>query len=303
MAHTLITPTVVAKRALAYLYNTTVLAGLVSRDFDSEFAGKQGDTINVRTPATFVANEFDRGTGIVLQDATETSFPLQLDTLLDVSFPITAEDLTLQIDDFSGRFLVPAMEAIVQDVDGRLAEAAVDAANGAGGGGVVDGTTTPNLAYRDARAIMSRAKMPLTERYALLSPEAVSDVLGDDLLVKANESGSTDALRNANIGRVFGIENYESQVLGYGPNDKGQADGVAFHRSSLVLASRTLEKPMGVADSQVAVESYKGLGLRVVKSYDVTYKQDIISVDFLIGVKAVPGRVGGIVELNFGQGS
>ncbi len=297
MPHTLIKPTVIARRGLAVLYNQAVLAGLVSRDFDADFAGKVGDTINVRTPTTFVAKVFDRNNGIELQDAIETSFPLELDTLLDVSFPVTAEDLSLNIVDFQEQFLVPAMEALIQDIDGRIAEGLVDAASA-----VADGSTTPSDAYRDARAKLSRAKMPLTERYAVLSPEAVSDVTTDDLLVKANESGSTDALRDANIGRVFGIENYESQVFGHGSGDKGQADGVAFHRSAYVLASRTLDAPLEEnADS--AVESYRGFGLRVVKDYDITYKQDVVSVDTLIGVAAVPSRTGGIVELNFGQGS
>lgn len=301
MANTFITPSVIARSALATLYNSTVLAALVHRDYDADFNGKIGDTITVRKPATFEAKVFNRASGIEIQDATEDSFTVTLDTLLDVSFAVTTEDLTLELTDFEQRLLVPAMEAMVQGVDGRLAEALVDAANAAGGGGVADGTTTPSAAYRTARATLGRNKIPLTERYAVLSPEAVSDILGEDLLVKANESGSTDALRNANIGRIFGFENYESQVLGYGANDAGQADGVAFHRDAVSLVSRTLEAPMGVAPSQYAIENYKGLGLRVVKDYDISKKQDVISVDFLIGVKAV--RPEAAVELNFGQGS
>lgn len=303
MAHTLIKPTVIARRALAVLYNTTLLAGLISRDWDDAFNGKVGDTINVRVPTVFEAKVFNRSNGIELQDANETSFPLVLDTILDVSFPVTSEDLSLDITDFTNQFIVPAMEAIVQDVDGRLAEKLVDIANAAGGGGVASGVTTPSDAFREARARISRAKMPLTERYAVLSPEATSDALGDPLLVKVNESGSTDALRNAQLGRIFGIDTYESQVLGHGPNDKGQADGVAFHRSAVVLASRPLDRPMGVAAEQVAVESYKGIGLRVVKDYDIDKKQDVVSVDLLLGVSGVPSRKAGVVELDFGQGS
>lgn len=305
MANTFITPSVIASRALATLYNTIVLAGLVHRDYDQAFSGKVGDTITVRTPATFTVDEFDRGDGIQLQNITEGSFPVALDTILDVSFPVTAEELSLELDDFSNRVLNPAMEAIAQDVDGRLAELLVDTAenSGAGGGGTVSGATTPNDAWRLARAKMGRAKLPFDGRYAVLSPEAVSDALSDDLLVTANQSGSTDALRDASLGRIFGFENYESQVFGYGPGDKGQADGVAFHRDSVALVSRTLEKPMGVADGQFSVQSYKSLGLRVVRDYDITKKQDIVSIDFLMGIKAIPGRQAGVIQLDFGQGS
>lgn len=302
MAHTFISPTVIARRALATLYNTALLAGLVYRDYDEEFNGKVGDTVNVRVPATFTAQVFNRASGITLQDATETSVAIQLDTILDVSFPVTAEELTLEIDDFAGRLLNPAMEAIIQDVDGRLAEALVDAANDSGGGGVSDtGATTPNAAFRSARTKLSRNKAPLMDRYAVLSPEATGKVLSDELLVAADKSGSTDALRNAIVGRVFGIETYESQVFGYGSADKGQADGVAFHKDAVALVSRTLDKPMGVASNQVAIENYKGLGLRVVRDYDIDKKQDVISVDFLLGVEVI--RKQWAVELEFGQGS
>ena len=305
MAHTFIKPTVIARRALAVLYNSTVLAALVHRDYDEEFNGKVGDTITVRTPATFTANVFDRNTGIVLQDATESSTTVVLDTLLDVSFPVTSEDLSLNIDDFSSRLLAPAMEAIVQDVDGRLAEKLIDAAEGAGGGGTATWSgSKPSSVFvgeTGARSKLGRAKAPTTQRYALFSPEAAGVALTEELIVAADKSGWTDALREGSVGKLFGFDTYESQVLGYGAADKGQADGVAFHRDAVALVSRTLDKPMGVSDSQVAVENYKGLGLRVVREYDINKKQDVVSVDFLIGLKAL--RPSWAVQLSFGLGS
>ena len=79
------------------------------------------------------------------------------------------------------------------------------------------------------------------------------------------------------------------------------ADGVAFHRTAVTLASRALQAPMGVGDGQVSVESYRGLTLRVVMSYDQKYKQDIVSVDFLYGTAAT--RPEGAVALDMGIGS
>jgi hypothetical protein len=302
---TLITPTVIASRALATLVNTTVLAQLVNRDFDSEFTGKQGDTITVRKPATFTVDVFNRATGIVLQTPVEGSFTVTLDTLLDVSFPVTAEELTLKLDRFDERLLNPAMEAISQDVDGRLAEALVDAAESAGGGGTAVGTGTASgdqiKAFRKARRILGRNKIPFNERYAVLSPEGVEAVTGDPLYVKVNESGQTQALREGSTGRISGFDTYESQVFGFGPGDRGQAVGVAFSREAVALVSRSLQKPDGLPAPQVAVQNYKGLGLRVAKSYDINKKQDIISIDFLIGVSTI--RKEASVQLDFGQGS
>lgn len=307
MANTLITPSIVASRALATLYNTIVLAGLVWRDWEDDFTGAQGDTITVRQPATFVVDEYVRADGITVQNATEDSYTVVLDTLLDVSFAVTTEELTLELDGpagFAERFVTPAMNAIAQDIDGRLAEALVDAANASGGGGVTPtGATTPSIPFRRARSKLSRAALPLSERYAVLSPEAVEVCLGADIFVNASASGSTDGLVEANLGRKFGFDTYESQSFGYGSGDKGGADGVAFHRSGVALTMRTLAAPNGLAPNQVAIESFMGLGLRVVQAYDNDKKQDVVSIDALCGVTRNDNRIAGVVELEFGQGS
>jgi len=304
----------IANRALATLYNTTVLAGVVHRDFDPAFAGKQGDTVNVRVPIVFQANEFDRAQGIQLQNPAEDTFPVVLDKIADVSFAVTSEDMTLVIDDFAERLLAPAMEAISQKIDGDLAielvAAANQVANPAGdyveqqaGGGVV---TSPDAEHPakvliPAKTRLSRAKLPTMNRYAVLSPEGAGEMLGDPIMHEAHRRGDTDGLIEAAIGRKFGFDSYESQALGYGPGLPGQADGVAFHRDAITLATRTLEKPLGKVGAQAAIANYKGLGLRVVYDYDITYKQTVVSVDFLYGVRAV--RPQGAVELDLAQGS
>jgi len=304
MAPTLITPSVIAGSALATLYNTTVLLPLVNRDYQSDFQGKQGDTITVRTPATFEVNEFDRNAGIVVQEGEEGSFTVKLDKLLDVSFAVDSEVATLELDEFDRRLLNPALEAISQDVDGRLAEQLVDAAN-AGGGGVVTGTGSNagerHAAFRKARKVLSRKKLPLSDRFYAVSPEAVEAITGDQIVLQANTSGSTQALKEGSVGRLSGMDGYETQTFGEGPGDKGSADGVAFHRSAVAAVTRTLEAPEGVASSQVSVQNYKGLGLRVVKAYSIEKKRDIVSIDLLFGTSTV--RPHGAVELDFGQGS
>lgn len=300
MANTLITPSIIAKVGLATLWNNMVLAGLVWRDFDPDFRGNQGDTITIRKPAIFTANTFNRASGITIQDAVEQSMPLTLNTIADVSFAITSEDLTLKLDDFAGRLLNPAIMAIVEKVDTDLANALVNASAAGGGGGSVTGTSGPDALIK-ARESLTRKKLPVGERSVVLSPESVSLALGQDLFVAADKSGSTDGLRNANVGRAFGMDTYESGTYGYGAGVKGQADGVAFHKTAVTLASRALQAPTGVAPSQVAIENYQGLALRVVQSYDITKKQDVVSVDFLYGIGQT--RPEGAVKINLGLGS
>lgn len=297
MANDFITPSLIAKTALATLYNSTVFAGLVWRDFDADFTGKQGDTTTVRKPAVFEAEEFDRNNGITIQNADEDTDTVVLNKIADVSFAVTSEEMTLEVENFDAQLLTPASEAIAQKIDGDLAEALVDAATT-----VVSGTQQkPSDAFVDARTQLTRNKIPNSDRHAVLSPEATGSVLKDDTFKRADASGSTAALREASIGRASGIDTYESQVLGYGSGDKGQADGVAFHRHAVALASRLMATPQGVDAGQVATANYKGLALRTVIAYDHSKKQDVCSVDFLYGIKAL--RPSGAVEINLGFGS
>lgn len=300
MANEYITPTVIARTAVATLYNTLVLAQLVWRDFDSDFAGKQGNSINIRKPAVFTAEEFDRSKGVTTQTITEDDVPLTLDTIANVTVAVTDEEMTLDIADFSSQILAPAMEAVAQKVDADLAEALADNASEAGQ--VTSGSgETANAALREAREKLTRNKYPSANRYAVVSPEGTSELLSDKLLVAVDQSGASAALREANVGRVFGIDTYESQVFGQGGQTKGEFDGVAFHKTAVTLAVRPLVTPKGVASSQVAVENYKSLSLRTVYDYNHNKKQDEVSVDLLYGIADT--RDDAAVELDFGQGS
>mgnify|MGYP007100102798 FL=1 len=301
MANTLITPTVIAKTALATLYNATVFVPLVWRDFDADYEGAQRDTVTIRKPATFTANDFT--STITVQDATETSTSVTLDTISDVSFAVTAKELSLNLEAFEERLVAPAMEALAQKVDGELAEALVDAAETSGGGGSVtwSSSTASTVFTGELGAVskLGRNKIPVSDRHAVFSPEGAGVCLKDSLFVEADKSGSTDALRDASLGRVFGFETYMSQALGSTNNDAGQADGIAFHRHAVALVTRPLAAPLGA--EQAAIAEYKGLGLRVVKSYDISTKKDIVSVDLLYGIDTL--RKEAAVQLSFGIGS
>jgi len=120
MANTLLTPSIIARASIATLYATTQMADLVYRDYEGDFDGQVGNVVTIRKPAVFTANVFSRPAGTVLQDVTETSTSVTLDTLLDVSFAVTSEDWAMKIQDFQAQFLAPAMEAFNQKIDQML---------------------------------------------------------------------------------------------------------------------------------------------------------------------------------------
>lgn len=291
MPNTFLTPQTIARQALANLYETTIMAQLVYRNYEQDFQGRVGDTITVRRPPTFTAREYDRASGIFIQDASETGIPVVLNHFADVSFAVTSEEMTLEISDFNSRLLNPAMEAISQKIDADILTLRNDITNEVG--------SVAGEMWNDPRVLLAagreltQAKVPMTGRSAVVGPATAAEWLKSDLMNRADARGDTDGLREASFGsRLFGLDPYSTNHIVVPPQTTGNSTtevGVAFHETAFALVFRPLELPRGAA--QAAVASYKGFGLRVVIDYDMNKKMDIVSVDCLYGVKTIdPNR-------------
>lgn len=288
MANTFITPDLIARLAYANLYENAVMANLVHRDYEGDFRGTQGATVSIRKPAVFEAEEYDRGDGITVQNATETSIPVVLDTLLDVSFEVTAEQLTLEVADFNEQLLMPATEALRQGIDRKILTLRDDITQEVG---VAPGETYDDpLVLVDAGRVLDQAKVPSTQRYCVAGPITSAEWMKDPLFHQADQRGDTDGLREASIGRKFGFDNFMSQNIEAAeanpdPGEPTTEVNVAFHRTAFALVTRTLALPAGAA--KAAVFSGNGFGIRVVQDYDIDKKKDIVSLDILLGVKTL----------------
>ncbi|MFC5126881.1 P22 phage major capsid protein family protein [Pseudoclavibacter helvolus] len=291
----------IADQALATLYETTLMAPLVHRDdLGRELvARKQGDTINIRKPATFEAKLFDRANGIELQDATEGSVPVKLDKIADVSFAVTDEDMSLSIADFDEQLLGPAMEAVAQHIDVAVLDVRDEVTKVAGthASAVADGQTwdKPEVLI-EAKRLLDLDSVPMLDRFAIVGPTTTSKWLNTELLKHAEKSDSTAALREGSIGnRLFGFNAFQTGNVGQPAANPATGQpttevGLAFHKSAIALASAPLEVPAGADQNQVTVRSYKGLSLRVAYGWDIRFKQTIVSVDFLYGVKLLDAK-------------
>ena len=283
--------------AVATLYERLGATNLVHRDFSQAIVtAKRGDTMNVRKPTTFEAKEFDHATGIQIQDINEGSVPVRLDNIADVSFSLTDTELTMEVDEFSDRFIVPAINAIARHVDRAViakAHATVTAEVGQG-----DGTGAVPAKYAwddhkvliDAGAILDGFNVPLENRNALIGALTKAEWQGDDSLQHADKSGDTQALRQGSIGaQLHGFDTYWTQNIAKPSGTPGACDpttevGVAFHRDAFTFTNAALYVP---ADANAEVRNYNGLTLRVIQAYDAIHKKTIFSVDCLYGVSTL----------------
>ena len=285
MANTFLTPDIIAREALMVLRNNAVMAKLVHRDYSNDFVGAVGDTITVRKPATFVANEYNGS--IAVQDATETSVPVVMNKHLDVSIAVTSKQMTMEIEDFSKEILEPAMQAFADKIDKLLIALESEATNRVAH---ASGVIAPADLIA-ARKHLTENAAPLSERRFVVGAVAEADLLGNELFVSAEKVGDAGtALREASLGRKFGMDVYVDQNIAKNGN---YTPSIAFHKNAMALVTRPLALPQGAA--KAAIMNYDGFGLRVVYGYDMDKKTDTISIDMLCGVKLLDDNLIAVV--------
>ena len=286
MANTILTPDIIAREALMVLSNNAVMANLVHRDYSDEFVGAVGDTITVRKPATFTANDFNGS--ISVQDATETGVEVKMDKHLDVSFAVTAKQMTMDIADFSKQLIAPAMEAIANKIDKMLIALEAEVTNRVPH---ASGAIAPADIIA-ARKFLSQNAAPLADRRFVVGATAEADLLSNELFVSAEKVGDAGtALREASLGRKFGMDVYVDQNI---EKSGDHTPSIAFHKNAMALVTRPLALPMGA--SNAAIVNYNGLGLRVVYGYDMNTKTDTVSIDILCGVKLLDDKLIAVVN-------
>ncbi len=113
MANALITPTIIAQEALFQLENNLQMANQVHREYREEFV-KVGQSVNIRKPVKFVTSN---GATLVKQDVEEANTSIVVSSQKHVGWEFSSVDLTMTIEQYSERYITPAMITLAQTVD------------------------------------------------------------------------------------------------------------------------------------------------------------------------------------------
>src|SRR5882672_7091434 len=109
----LLTPTIITKESLVILENNLVAANRVNRKFENQFV-KIGATLTIRKPNKFTVRQ---NAGLQVQNIAEPSVTITVNLQRRADFQFTSQDLTLTVEEFSERYLKPAMAALANRVD------------------------------------------------------------------------------------------------------------------------------------------------------------------------------------------
>ena len=272
MANTLLTSTVLAREALMILENNLVMANLVNRSYANEFtSGRQGDSINIRRPTNFAVNDFNPASpSLTTQDITEQSTTLQLEKFSDVTFVVSAKEMTLSIDDFSNMIMKPAIVAMAQQIDAYVLQVMRD---GSSGVAEVAATGTAPSTVAHVAAITQRLneqKAPVAGRHFVVSPGLQASLMGIDEFVQAQmRADGGVALREASLGRFMGLDLYMSQNVPTLSGGTARSDSQVASLATSAAASKNARSISltGLSGSKTIL---KGENIRVTHSDGTT---------------------------------
>lgn len=158
------------------LENQLTFTLCVTREYDSQFAksgAKIGNVLNVRLPVRFVPAS---GSGLILQDLTESSVPITLNKQYQRSFAVTSADFALNIDDFAKRFTNKAMMSMANEIDSDGLALFSQINNEVGTPGTIPNSTATYLA---AGQRLSEESAPLDDRYLVINPGMNATIVGN----------------------------------------------------------------------------------------------------------------------------
>ena len=209
MANDFKNTSLVTRYAVKEFLNALVMASKVDRQLDEKniFSGKVGASVQVRRPVLFEASD-----GAVISsnsDIEEGTVTVALDNRKKVSFAVTSQDLTLNIEDANERYIKPAMQELAQKVESAIAASYTSIYNFSGTPGTAPSTF---LEVGAAGTIMSNLGVPMSGRMAFYDPDS-SLSLSNGLKNVFPQEIAKKAIEEAAIGRYAGFDIYENQSL------------------------------------------------------------------------------------------
>lgn len=207
MANSLITPSLIAKEALMQLENNLVMANQVHREYKKEFTGGQGSSVSIRKPVKFYTAD---GATRVNQDVEEKTTSVTIDQRKHVSWKFSTQDLTLSVEEYSARYIKPAMITLANTVDRSLYGLYSSVWNSVG----TPGTTPADFAAVAAAAQrLDEMAVGSDMRSMMLNPAARYAVAGNQLTLDSVGTKGTGAYEKARLGEVAMFDTFSSQNI------------------------------------------------------------------------------------------
>jgi N4-gp56 family major capsid protein len=286
-------PEIWSDEIVAAYKKNLVLANLVMK---MNFKGKKGDTVHIPAPTRGSASAKAAETAVTLIAATESEVTVSINKHYEYSRLIEDIVEAQALNSMRQFYTSDAGYALSRQVDTDLVQLGRLANGGSTGaqygsafiGG--DGTTafdyTANTNTGNASALTDAAirrtiqrlddnDTPMDNRFFLIPPSSRNTLMGLARYTEQAFVGNGDAIRNGEIGNLYGIPVFTSS------NADSASATAAYPTSGSAIARVCL---MGHKDSMVLVEQ---VGVRSQVQYKQEYLATLFTSDTLYGVAAL----------------
>ena len=271
--------TIVAAEALGRLRANSVLARLVARDWDNAVA-TYGQVVKIPFRGNLSVNDKVANTVYTLQAPDDSAISVTLNKHKEISFIIEDIAAALARPDFLMGYISDGVSALADQIDSDLAalysglSQSVDASST---NGPLDSSD-----FIEARRLLSVAKAPMTDRYAVLHPTAAAELLADTKFTNRDYRGPDEesALKTGWLGTYAGFQVFEDQNIKVATTQKN----LFFHKNVFALVTRPLPTPRTGTGVISKVMDEDGIGIRVMISYNHNYGGHMVTLDCLYGV-------------------
>ncbi len=271
MPNTMLTPSVIAKEALMQLKNKLRFGKLAHRQYKKDFV-KVGDTVTIRKPVKFYTAD---GVARVNQDVEEGNTTIVINARKHVSWKFSTHDLTLTIEEYSKRYIEPAMITLAQTIDAGGAALYRDVWNSVG----TPGTTPNNYAAVAAGAQrLTEMAVPTEERKAVLNSAAFHTIAATLTTLNMPQM-AMKAWGSGEIGNLAGFNTFETVNLK--SHTVGTKAGAPLVNGAAQVSTYAAVK---ATNQQNLITDGWGLSSAVLKV------GDIITIAGVFAVNPVPGE-------------
>lgn len=145
VSNTELTISMITRESLMVLKNNLKFTAGVNREYSDKFAiegAKIGTTLNVRKPPRYAGRT---GATLSVENSVDTSVPLVLTTQFGVDIAFSSADLQLSIDEFSNRYIKPAVAVVANKIDYDGLQLYKQVANQVGTPGTIPSALLPFL--------------------------------------------------------------------------------------------------------------------------------------------------------------
>lgn len=237
--NTLLTIGMITREALRVLVNNLAAAKNVNREYDDKFGvegAKIGTVLNIRKPPRYMTA---LGQTLQIEDATETSVPLVLNTQRHLGLAFSSQDLALSIDDFSKRFVRAGIATLANYLDFDVLSQFINIFNEIGTPG-----TVPNqaLTYLQVGQRLSEMAAPFEDRVLVIAPN-MNAVIVDALKGLFQKSDDiAEQYQKGMMGTGLGFEkwlldqNVRTQTVGSYAGGTPVVNGAGQNGSSIITS-------------------------------------------------------------------